>query len=131
MKLPRAATAAAALAAAFALAAPLPAGAASPAPAPPAAPVTTMSAQELDDCVGFLERPGCGADGTDRGQLLTLAALVGGTAFVGWRISRAVRTRDAATGADAGPSGTSRRGAAGRAEPGDADADGPGPSAGG
>lgn len=52
--------------------------------------------QNLSDCLGSLQRPGCGSDA--RGgwrQYLTMAVLAAGLAFVGWRISRGVRARDA------------------------------------
>ena len=52
--------------------------------------------QDLGDCVGTLQRPGCGSDA--RGgwrQYLTMGVLVAGLAFVGWRISIGIRARDA------------------------------------
>ena len=50
----------------------------------------------LSDCLGSLPRPGCGSDA--RGgwrQYLTMGVLSAGLAFVGWRIARGVRARDA------------------------------------
>lgn len=50
----------------------------------------------LSDCLGSLPRPGCGSDA--RGgwrQYLTMGVLAAGLAFVGWRIARGVRARDA------------------------------------
>jgi len=50
----------------------------------------------LSDCLGSLPRPGCGSDA--RGgwrQYLTMGVLSLGLAFVGWRIARGVRARDA------------------------------------
>lgn len=50
----------------------------------------------LSDCLGSLPRPGCGSDA--RGgwrQYLTMGVLTAGLAFVGWRIARGVRARDA------------------------------------
>ena len=52
--------------------------------------------QNLSDCLGSLPRPGCGNDA--RGgwrQYLTMGVLSAGLAFVGWRIARGVRARDA------------------------------------
>lgn len=52
--------------------------------------------QNLSDCLGSLPRPGCGSDA--RGgwrQYLTMGVLSAGLAFVGWRIARGVRARDA------------------------------------
>jgi hypothetical protein len=46
----------------------------------------------LSDCVGLVERPGCGSEA--RGgwrQALVFAALAGGLGLVGWRVTQNVR----------------------------------------
>lgn len=56
--------------------------------------------QNLSDCVGTLQRPGCGS--AARGgwrQYMTMGVLALGLAFVGWRIGRGVRARDAVVNA--------------------------------
>lgn len=51
----------------------------------------------IGDCVSSVPRPECGsqAQGGWR-QYLTMLVLVLGTAFIGWRIARGVRSRDRA-----------------------------------
>lgn len=50
----------------------------------------------VTDCVGTLDRPNCGskAKGGWR-QYLTLAVLAVGLGFIGWRIAKGIRQRDA------------------------------------
>lgn len=50
----------------------------------------------VTDCVGTLDRPNCGskAKGGWR-QYLTLAVLAAGLGFIGWRITKGIRQRDA------------------------------------
>ena len=51
----------------------------------------------IGDCVSSLPRPGCGSEArSDTGQLLTFAALLVGSVFIGWRIVRSVRQRESA-----------------------------------
>jgi hypothetical protein len=48
--------------------------------------------KELSECVGLVERPGCGSEGRGGWPMyLAFAVMVGGLAFVGWRIARGVR----------------------------------------
>jgi len=62
--------------------------------------------RNLSDCIGTLERPGCGSeDKGDLGTYLVFAALILGLGFIGWRITLGVRARDQANDA-AGPSRT-------------------------
>lgn len=54
----------------------------------------------LSDCVGVLERPDCGSEekGT-RGTYMVFAVLIGGLAFIFWKIARGVKARDAVVNA--------------------------------
>jgi hypothetical protein len=48
--------------------------------------------KNLSDCVGLVERPGCGSDA--RGgwpMVLAFAVMAGGLTFIGWRIVRGLR----------------------------------------
>lgn len=68
--------------------------------APPASNVFIPDDQNLTDCVGTLDRPNCGSD--EKGGwhfYLTMLALAGGLAFIGWRVSKGIRARDAALNA--------------------------------
>jgi hypothetical protein len=50
----------------------------------------------IGDCVSSLPRPGCGNEiRGDSHAMLTFAVLVAGLSFIGWRIGRSVRRRDA------------------------------------
>ena len=52
--------------------------------------------ENIGSCVGLVERPNCGSK--DKGgwrMYLTLAVLMSGMAFIGWRIARSVKARDA------------------------------------
>lgn len=50
----------------------------------------------IGDCVSSLPRPGCGNEiRGDSHAMLTFAVLVAGLSFIGWRITRSVRRRDA------------------------------------
>src|SRR4051812_12534681 len=51
--------------------------------------------QNLSDCVGTLERPDCGSSSkSDVNMYITFAVLMGGMAFIGWRVAIAIRKRD-------------------------------------
>ncbi|MBI4882475.1 MAG: hypothetical protein HY826_00305 [Actinobacteria bacterium] len=51
----------------------------------------------VSDCVGSAERGDCGSKTKGGWQMyLTFAALIGGLTFIGWRVVRGVRARDAA-----------------------------------
>lgn len=50
----------------------------------------------IGDCLSSLPRPGCGTEASSSGAtLITFGVLVAGLAFIGWRIARGVRQRDA------------------------------------
>ena len=64
--------------------------------------VFTPEAQNVTSCVGTLERPGCGSKSKGGWRMyLTFAVLIGGLSFVGWRIVKGVRPRDAVVDGDA------------------------------
>jgi hypothetical protein len=47
-------------------------------------------------CIGAVERPDCGSKSKGGWRMyLTFAVLIGGMSFVGWRVVRSVRARDA------------------------------------
>jgi hypothetical protein len=71
--------------------------------APPASNVFIPDEQDLTDCVGTLDRPNCGSN--EKGGwhfYLTMLALAGGIGFIGWRVTKGVRARDAALNATVG-----------------------------
>jgi hypothetical protein len=71
------------------------------------------SDEDLTDCVGLVERPNCGS--SDKGgwrTYLAFAILMAGMAFIGWRISRAVRARDELLNANANGGGIAATSAA-------------------
>lgn len=48
--------------------------------------------KNLSDCVGLVERPGCGSDARGGWQMvLAFAVMAGGLTFIGWRIVRGLR----------------------------------------
>jgi hypothetical protein len=50
----------------------------------------------IGDCLSSLPRPGCGTEASSSGAtLITFGVLAAGLAFIGWRIGRGVRQRDA------------------------------------
>ena len=50
----------------------------------------------LNSCIGVAERPDCGSKSKGGWRMnLTFAVLVAGLSFVGWRVVRSVRQRDA------------------------------------
>ncbi len=68
----------------------------------PPAPVDTVTEffpenANLSDCVGLVERPGCGSEARGGwGQTLVFVALAGGLGIIFWRVSRGVRANRAA-----------------------------------
>ncbi len=63
--------------------------------------------ENVSSCVGTLERPDCGSKSKGGWRMyLTFAVLMAGMGFIGWRIARGIRARDAVvnkvTEADAG-----------------------------
>ncbi|CAB4365367.1 MAG: hypothetical protein F2681_13930 [Actinobacteria bacterium] len=53
-------------------------------------------AQNVSSCVGTNEGPNCGSKAKGGLHLyLVFAALAGGVGFIGWRVSRSIRARDA------------------------------------
>ncbi len=51
----------------------------------------------VTDCIGTVERPNCGSKARADGHTyLVFLALAAGLAFIGWRIARGVKARDAA-----------------------------------
>ena len=74
---------------------------AAPASAEPAPPITANEfvpeRRDLGECITAVPRPDCGSEGrADWHQGLVLALMVAGLVFIGWRIARAVRHRNAA-----------------------------------
>ena len=64
-------------------------------------PVTTNDLipqnNNVTDCIGTVERPNCGSKARADGHTyLVFLALAAGLAFIGWRIARGVKARDAA-----------------------------------
>ena len=52
--------------------------------------------ENVSSCVGTLERPDCGSKSKGGWRMyLTFAVLMAGMGFIGWRIARGVKARDA------------------------------------
>ena len=52
--------------------------------------------ENVSDCIGAVERPNCGSESKGGWQLaLTFGVLVAAMSFIGWRVVRSVRARDA------------------------------------
>ena len=52
--------------------------------------------ENVSSCVGTLERPDCGSKSKGGWRMyLTFAVLMAGMGFIGWRIARGIRARDA------------------------------------
>ena len=52
--------------------------------------------ENVSSCVGTLERPDCGSKSKGGWRMyLTFAVLMAGMGFIGWRIARSIRARDA------------------------------------
>ncbi len=67
-------------------------------------PPTLAEGRSLSECISAAPKPGCVTrTSTDAHQLITFVILMGGMAFIGWRIARSVRRRDAGRVAGAGP----------------------------
>ena len=57
--------------------------------------------ENVTDCIGAVERPNCGSESKGGWQLgLTFGVLLASMSFIGWRVVRGVRTRDAALNAE-------------------------------
>lgn len=53
--------------------------------------------QNLSDCVGTIQRPDCGSKSKGGWRMsLVFAVLISGLGFIGWRVARQIRARDAA-----------------------------------
>lgn len=53
--------------------------------------------ENVTECIGAVERPDCGSKAKGGWQMyLTFGVLIAGMAFIGWRVVRSVRARDAA-----------------------------------
>ena len=53
--------------------------------------------ENVSDCIGAVERPNCGSTAKGGWQMyLTFGVLIAGMSFIGWRVVRSVRARDAA-----------------------------------
>jgi hypothetical protein len=53
--------------------------------------------QNVSDCIGAVERPNCGSEAKGGWQMyLAFGVLIAGMSFIGWRVVRSVRARDAA-----------------------------------
>jgi len=70
--------------------------------------------EDLSDCIGTLQRPGCGSEErSSLGTTLVFVAMGLGLAFIGWRITVGVRAREPVSGredvsADVPPADPSR-----------------------
>jgi hypothetical protein len=59
-------------------------------------PPTLAGGRSLSECISSAPRPGCVTrTDSDSHQVITFAILMLGMAFIGWRIARSVRRRDA------------------------------------
>lgn len=58
--------------------------------------VFTPEDANVSSCVGTMERPDCGSKSKGGWRMyLTFAVLMSGMGFIGWRIARSIRQRDA------------------------------------
>ena len=78
------------------------AGATAPATTPPSAPPVTNDLlpqnNDVTNCVGTVEQANCGSKARADGHTyLVFLALAAGLTFIGWRIARGVKSRDAVT----------------------------------
>jgi hypothetical protein len=76
-----------------------------PATPPPSAPPVTNDLlpenNDVTNCVGTVEQANCGSKARADGHTyLVFLALAAGLTFIGWRIARGVKARDAASSAD-------------------------------
>lgn len=54
--------------------------------------------ENISECIGAVERPNCGSKAKGGWRMyLTFGVLIAGMSFIGWRVVRGVRARDAAT----------------------------------
>ena len=62
--------------------------------------VFTPEEANVSSCVGTMERPDCGSKSKGGWRMyLTFAVLMSGMGFIGWRIARSIRQRDAVVNA--------------------------------
>jgi len=62
--------------------------------------VFTPEDANISSCVGTLERPDCGSKSKGGWRMyLTFAFLMSGMGFIGWRIARSIKARDAVVNA--------------------------------
>ena len=62
--------------------------------------VYTPEDANISSCVGTMERPDCGSKSKGGWRMyLTFAVLMSGMGFIGWRIARSIRQRDAVVNA--------------------------------
>lgn len=72
------------------------ASATTPPPAPPVTNDLLPDSNDVTNCVGTVEQANCGSKARADGHTyLVFLALTLGLAFIGWRIGRGVRARDA------------------------------------
>ncbi|MEQ1699801.1 MAG: hypothetical protein ABMA25_06810 [Ilumatobacteraceae bacterium] len=65
--------------------------------------------QNVGTCIGAVDRPDCGSKSKGGWRMyLTFAVLLSGMAFIGWRIARSIKARDAVVNAGT-EDGTPRR----------------------
>lgn len=56
--------------------------------------------QNIGTCIGAVDRPDCGSKSKGGWRMyLTFAVLIGGMGFIGWRIARSIKARDAVVNA--------------------------------
>jgi len=78
--------------------------------------------QDLSDCVGAVEQPDCGSEAKGGWrQYLVMAVLAAGLGFIAWRVTLAIRRRDAVVNAVAPPPATADNVTAPRRDMADAD----------
>ena len=84
------------------------AAATTPATTPPSAPPVTNDLlpenNDVTNCVGTVEQANCGSKARADGHTyLVFLALAAGLTFIGWRIARGVKARDAVTSGGPAP----------------------------
>jgi hypothetical protein len=65
--------------------------------------------QNVGTCIGAVDRPDCGSKSKGGWRMyLTFAVLLSGMGFIGWRIARSIKARDAVVNAGLGDADTAR-----------------------